>query len=401
MRIGRTLPPAAAPIGWKSLFSSISTVLKGESELDRFSAELKEYFDKRHCFLVSSGKAALTLILSALKEQYPERDEVIISAYTCYSVPSAIVRSGLKIKLCDTAADSFDFDFEQLKPLLDSKKLLCVVPTHLFGLPADVKRLKKMIDDPEVTVIEDAAQAMGGEWQGGKLGTLGDVSFFSLGRGKAFSTVEGGVILTDSDELAANLKLQMSKIPDYTHLEVFKLFLYTVILNILLHPTLFWIPKSLPFLKLGETIFDPDFKITKMSSFQAGLTKNWVEKLLVFRLVRQGNVRKLLSLLVDVEGYGLFVDKNADVPDLIRFPIEMQDERVRVEFLNVASQRGLGAAIAYPSAINGIPELVSEFRDENYFLAEKHSKLLVTLPVHLFCTKKDQKLLVSALKFTS
>lgn len=400
MRIGRTLPPAAAPIGWKSLFSGISAVFSGESELNRFLNELKGYFGKKHCFLVSSGKAALTLILSALKEQYPERDEVIIPAYTCYSVPSAIVRAGLKVKLCDTAADNFDFDFEQLKPMLKSKKLLCVVPTHLFGLPADVKHLKGMIKDPEVTVIEDAAQAMGGEWQGKKMGTLGDVSFFSLGRGKAFSTVEGGIILTDSEELAANLKQQISKVPDYTCSEVFKLFLYTVVLNILLHPAIFWIPKGLPFLKLGETTFDPDFKIKKMSSFQAGLTKNWVEKIRLFRHVRQENTKGLLSVL-DIEGFKIFVNRQADVPDLIRFPIEMQDERARIEFLDIANQRGLGAAIAYPSAINGIIELATRFGDENYPLAEKHSKLLVTLPVHLFCSKIDQKLLASVLKSTS
>ncbi len=284
--------------------------------------------------------------------------------------------------------------------MLESKNLLCVVPTHLFGLPADVKRLKDMINSPEVTVLEDAAQAMGGEWRGKKLGTLGDVSFFSLGRGKAFSTVEGGVILTDSEELAANLKMQIGKIPNYTHSETFKLFLYTVVLNLLLHPMLFWIPKSLPFLKLGETIFDPDFEIKKLSSFQAGLAKNWVDKLQSFRQVRQENTKGLLSIL-DMEGFKMFVEGQADVPDLIRFPIEMQDERERIEFLDIANQRGLGAAIAYPSAINGITELATKFGDENYPLAEKHSKLLVTLPVHLFCTKNDQKAFVSALKFTS
>ena len=256
-----------------------------------------------------------------------------------------------------------------------------------------------MISDPEVTVIEDAAQAMGGEWQGEKLGTLGDVSFFSLGRGKAFSTVEGGIILSDSDELAANLKLQISKIQDYTHLEVFKLFLYVVVLNILLHPTRFWIPKSLPFLKLGETIFDPDFKIKRMSSFQAGLAKNWIEKLHAFRQVRQKNTKGLLSVL-DIGDFKIFVERQVNVPDLIRFPVKMQDEGARIKLLDIANQRGLGAAIAYPNAINGITELASSFTDEEYPRAEKQSKLLVTLPVHLFCKENDQKSLVSVLKIT-
>ena len=400
MRIGRTLPPAAAPIGWKSLLSGISALFKGESELNRFSGELKNYFDKPHCFLVSSGKAALTLILQALRELHPDRDEVIIPAYTCYSVPSAIVRAGLKVKLCDIAADSFDFDFGQLRPLLDNKKLLCVIPTHLFGLPADVKRLKKMIDDPDVTVIEDAAQAMGGERQGQKLGTLGDVGFFSLGRGKAFSTVEGGIVLTDCDELSIYLKQKVRELPEYTCFAVFKLFLYTAALNILLHPNLFWIPKSLPFLKLGETIFDSDFQMKKMSSFQAGLTKDWVEKLRLFRQVRHTNTIGLLPIL-DVEGFNLFVERHADVPDLIRFPAEMQDDQVRTVFMDISNQRGQGIAIAYPNTINKIPELTSMFKDENYPLAEKRSKRLITFPLHPFLTRKDQQTLLLLSKFWS
>lgn len=396
MRIGRTLPPAAAPIGWKSLFSGISAVFSGESERNRFEDELKEYFGKSHCFLVSSGKAALTLILRALKEQHPERDEVLIPAYTCYSVPSAIVRAGLKVKLCDTAADSFDFDFEKLEPLLKSNKLLCVVPTHLFGLPADVKRLQGMIDDPEVTIVEDAAQAMGGEWQGEKLGILADVGFFSLGRGKAFSTVEGGIILTGDNRLAEQLEKQLEDLPDYPLLGVFKLFFYTVVLNVLLHPMLFWIPKGLPFLKLGETVFDPDFEMKKMSLFQAGLSKNWVEKIQLFRRVRQKNIRELIPLL-DVKELKQFLEQCNSIPDLIRFPVEMPDEREKEEFLDIANQRGLGVAIAYPSAINGIVELTSMFMGEKYPLAEKRSERLVTLPVHLFVTNQDQVLLVELL----
>ena len=110
MRIGRTLPPAASPIGWTYLLAGLVRLLRGQREVERFTNGLTAYFDKRHCFLVSSGKAALTLILLALKEQYPKRNEVIIPAYTCYSVPSAIVRAGLKIKPCDLAEKGFDFE---------------------------------------------------------------------------------------------------------------------------------------------------------------------------------------------------------------------------------------------------------------------------------------------------
>ena len=192
MRIGRTLPPAAAPLNWENIFWGLKEVLGNHCENGRFEKELKEYFSSRYCFLVSSGKAALTLILQALHDRHPDRDRVLIPAYTCYSVPSAITRAGLKIKLCDVEPGTFDFNFNQLRKLLEDEKVLCVVPTHLYGMPADIEKLHWALQGREIFIVEDAAQAMGAEWQGKKLGTLGDVGFFSLGRGKALSTVEGG-----------------------------------------------------------------------------------------------------------------------------------------------------------------------------------------------------------------
>src|SRR5882762_10453868 len=173
MRIGRTLPPAATPIGVREIVSGVCGIFRGRKELDRFRSELKEHFGVKHCFLVSSGKAAFTLILLTLKELFPDRDEVLIPAFTCYSVPSSVVRAGLRIRLCDLRPDSLDFDFAQLSAMLSeappsqpearlaggaressvdtrdaagssrasTKRVLAVVPTHLFGYPADVARL--------------------------------------------------------------------------------------------------------------------------------------------------------------------------------------------------------------------------------------------------------------------
>src|SRR5436853_7857991 len=118
MRIGRTLPPAATPIGAWEIVSGVCGIFRGQKELDRFRSELKEHFGVKHCFLVSSGKAAFTLILLALKELSPDRDEVLIPAFTCTSVPSSVVRAGLRIRLCDLSPDSLDFDLPQLAGLL-------------------------------------------------------------------------------------------------------------------------------------------------------------------------------------------------------------------------------------------------------------------------------------------
>ena len=234
MQIGRTLPPAAAPIGLRNLVSGIRGNLAGQRELERFQSELRAYFGVKHCFLVSSGKAAFTLILQALKQLSPDRDEVLVPAFTCYSVPASVARASLRIRLCDLNPGRLDFDFTQLSEMLLQRKggrqtggissgggpqafvvpepesaeasknrILAVVPTHLFGIPADVPRLRKLVKGSGIAIVEDAAQAMGEEIGDGKAGTLGDVSFFSLARGKAFSVVEGGVILTDRNDLGS------------------------------------------------------------------------------------------------------------------------------------------------------------------------------------------------------
>lgn len=409
MRIGRTLPPAAAPIGIRDLVSGIRGVFHGEIEIDRFRSELTEYFGMKHCFLVSAGKAALTLILRALRELYPDRDEVLTQAFTCYSVPSSIVRAGLKVRLCDMQVDGLDFDFAQLSAILAgrdrsdvadgpsvtavnaggvSRRILAAISTHLYGVPADVPRLRSLIGDPGVTIIEDAAQAMGESCGGQRLGTLGDVSFFSLGRGKAFSTVEGGIILTNRDDIAAKLRHAVSDLPRYSSWEVLALFFKAVALSLFLHPLLFWIPRCLPFLRLGETLFQRQFPVLKMSSFQAGLARNWRSKLPILQGGRKKNVNRWLAVLEKLAIHGWPIH-DARGLGLVRFPMIVNDVYTKESLLRESTRRGLGIMPVYPDSIDGISELQGHIGALGCPAAKRCANGLVTLPTHDYLTEKD------------
>ncbi|MGI0034442.1 MAG: DegT/DnrJ/EryC1/StrS family aminotransferase [Nitrososphaera sp.] len=420
MRIGRTLPPAAAPIGIREMVSGFRGIVRGQEELDRFRAELKDLFGVRHCFLVSSGKVAFTLILLALKDLFPGRDTVLIPAFTCYSVPSSIVRAALKIRLCDLHPNTLDFDFAQLSALLSkpsptlgadtscypaikvsqcetsstfdtrnsATRLLAVVPTHLFGIPADVPRLRRLAHDPDVTVVEDAAQAMGEAWDGRKLGTLGDVSFFSLGRGKAFSTVEGGVILTDRDDIAEKLERHVADLLCYSLGELLNLVLKAVVLTLFLRPLLFWIPRSMPFLKMGETLFEPHFPMRKMSSFQAGLTRNWRARLQKFLERRKKNVDRWIVVLRTQGFHGLGF-QNCPELGLIRFPIRLTKLETRRFLLKESEKKGLGIMPVYPNTIAGIQGLKGFVGAQAFPVAETCARGLVTLPTHNYLTQRD------------
>jgi len=366
-------------------------IMQGETARRKFEAELRAEFGCRHCFLTSSGKAAFTMILRALKERFPERIEVIVPSFTCYSVPSAIVRAGLHITIWDVCPDTLDFDYKRLPSSLQGGRTgvpLCVVPTHLFGIPTDLERLRKTLGDRDIAIIEDAAQAMGGEWRGKKLGTLGDAGFFSLGRGKALSTGEGGVIVTDDPRIGSQLQKQFDRLSDYGIVDLLKLISVLLTMCLFLRPSFFWLPKMLPFLKLGDTLFDPDFKMRKMHPFQARLARGWRQKLTQFQRIRSANTRRWVEFFQD-RGEQVLPD-NGDRPlPLIRFPLTVNDREKRSRVLNECSRAGLGVMPSYPESIAKLGIDGFDPQKEGFSGGQKLADTLITLPVHPLLSSRD------------
>jgi perosamine synthetase len=89
MKIQRSLPPTAAPLDPIDLWNGFKGFFSGAHSLEQFEEDMKHYFGVKKVFLVSSGKSALFIILRALRNLAPDKNEVIIPAYTCFSVPSA------------------------------------------------------------------------------------------------------------------------------------------------------------------------------------------------------------------------------------------------------------------------------------------------------------------------
>jgi dTDP-4-amino-4,6-dideoxygalactose transaminase len=398
-RVARTLPPAAAPIPLKTILSALpNVVFNAEPSGEAFENEIKEYFGSRYCFLLSSGKAALVLILAALKELYPDRDEVLIPAFTCYSVPAAIKKAGLRIKLCDLAPASLDFDHDQLRAVITTnrkrKKLLCVLATHLFGCAADISGIQKIVG-PDIPVVEDAAQAMGAEFEGRKLGTSADVGFFSLGRGKALSTGEGGIIITSQKDLAGKIAVLLEKLPFYNRTELLLLLVTTLLTNILQKPFLFWLPKSIPYLKLGKTYFDQDFTLKKFSSLQRKLACQWQVRLSLHRQTRNINGQFWTEYLRD---RFQFLCRENLFCNLIRMPLLAPSPESRKRIIEVSERKGLGIMPGYPTTINKIPEIAGDFAGCQFPRAHDLCERLFTIPVHELLNDQDNERILSFLR---
>ena len=374
--------------GWK----------RGKEEIENIEQSLKEFFSIQHVYLVSSGKAALCLILESLKKLHPDRDTILIPAYICYSVPSAIKRAGLKVTLCDIDIKTLDYDFEMLESIAGKKhgcisdRILGIVSPHLFGLQSDVKRIKSFVSE-DVFLIEDAAQSLGNYFLSNELNLQGDITFFSLGRGKAISSVEGGIILCKNSEYAAVIEDEVNQLKCYSFFEQMILFFYSIAIIILLNPNLFWVPKAMPFLKLGHTDYNVNFKVKKISAFQVGLLKQWKYKLKKMVLKRQINIGRLNKLFFSapISKQVILYTKPFGSPwPLLRFPVFLKSFRDKERILALSEKNGLGIMPTYPDIIANIPELSNEFEKKClYESSENAVKKIITFPVHQYVSEKD------------
>ena len=182
MRMQRYLAPTAAPVSLVDFWRAIFSLFQAQPYRMPLETEIKRHFGVGHVFLLSSGKAALATIVEAFATMSARR-KVVIPAYICYSVPSAIVRAGGEIVLCDVDPHTLDFDFDQLQRIVDSETL-CIVSPHLLGQTADIRRTKAIAKPFGVPVIEDAAQAMGRKTTDSWVGTMRGACFFSLGQAR-------------------------------------------------------------------------------------------------------------------------------------------------------------------------------------------------------------------------
>jgi dTDP-4-amino-4,6-dideoxygalactose transaminase len=343
---------------------------------------LRRYFGTRHVFLVSSGKAALTLTLNALKAA-STRTDVVIPAYTCFSIPGAVLSAGLRPVLCDIDPSTFDFDHEQLERTL-TDNTLCVVAHHLFGIPSNIERVRSLCRERGIAVIEDAAQAMGVESEGRKLGTLGDVGLFSLGRGKNITCGSGGIVITGSDRIAGEIRRQWPTLESPPAAEVLADFAKLVVMAIFIRPRLYWLPAALPFLQLGRTFFPREVFVKRLSGMQAGLLHNWQRRL------RQSNQRRSETAASVSRELSIDLPPGPSHPYL-RLPILAPTPQGRDRIHSLAQRRGLGVSLAYPTPINEIPEISRMFDGQRYPAARRVSECILTIPTHHWLSENDTR----------
>jgi dTDP-4-amino-4,6-dideoxygalactose transaminase len=383
----RTLPPSGVPITFFDICAGLVGAIRGSATLERFRADICTYFGVRHCFLLSSGRAALSLLLTALHQANPERNEVVVPAYTSFSVPSAVVNAGLRVALYDLQTQTLSPDLDSLERVL-TDRTLCIVVCHLYGYPCDMEAVRALAVRKGIPVVDDAAQAMGATFKGKFVGTLGAAGLFSLSRGKNISTVDGGIIVTDSDGLADLLSRVALQPTGF--IGSLLLLIKAVLLSLMLRPRLYWLPARLPFLKLGASVYAPDFPLQCFTPFQSGIGRRMLSRLTRITTDRINNAAAVISGCVPARKELFVQPVEGATPVFLRLPVIVSAGPPQPDPV-------LGIVKSYPAPLNEIEDLQAQLVNDSGFPGAKFlAEHLLTLPTHEFVTAADIAKIVAA-----
>lgn len=168
-----------------------------------FERKWADYCGMKHGISVCNGTIALELAVEIL--DFPEGSEIILPAFTIISCAQAITKTGCVPVVVDCDPDTWCMDVSRVEAAI-TPKTRAIMPVHIYGHAVDMDPLINLAGKYNLKIIEDAAEVHGAEYKRKKCGGFGDVSCFSFFANKIITTGEGGMILTNSDELAEKLQ---------------------------------------------------------------------------------------------------------------------------------------------------------------------------------------------------
>lgn len=358
--------PIAKPIIGEEEIENVVEVLKSGMiaqgpKVMEFEEKFANWIGAKYGIATNSGTSALHVALLACG--IGEGDEVITTPFTFIASGNAIVYTGATPVFADIDLDTYTIDPDSIEDLI-TDKTKAILPVQLYGQAADMDKIREIAEKHDLKIIEDAAQAHGAEYNGEKVGTLGDMACFSFYPTKNMTTSEGGMITTNDEELAK--KAQMFRAHGarerYHHDEI-----------------------------------GYNFRMTDIAAAIGLAQLNVIDE---FNNKRISNANYLNEQLKDVEG--IVTPKSPDnykhVYHQYTILVEKGNRDDWVEFL---TNKGIGTGIHYPIPLYNQPIYKKLGIEGDCPLAEKAADNVISLPVHPSLTKEDLDLVVDAVKEAS
>jgi perosamine synthetase len=203
------IPIAEPSLGKEELNNVIEAVKSGWISskgdfIEEFERNFSSYCDRKYGVATSNGTVALHLALKALG--IGKDDEVIIPDLTFVAVANTVTYCNAKPVFVDSHPNYWCIDPEKIEEKI-TPRTKAIIPVHLYGHPCDMDAILDIAEEHNLYVVEDAAEAHGAEYNGKKVGSFGDVSCFSFYGNKIITTGEGGMCLTNNEELAEKMRI--------------------------------------------------------------------------------------------------------------------------------------------------------------------------------------------------
>ncbi len=166
---------------------------------EEFESLIADYVGAKHAVAVSSGTAALHLIVRALG--IGRGDEVLVPSFTFVASANVVLYEGATPVFVDIEPDTYNLNPEDLKRKI-THRTKAIMVVDVFGHPAGWDEILRIAEEHNLKVIDDSCEALGAEYKGKKLGQFGDAAAFAFYPNKQMTTGEGGVIVTENPEIA-------------------------------------------------------------------------------------------------------------------------------------------------------------------------------------------------------
>jgi perosamine synthetase len=318
----------------------------------RFEKNFAEFAGVKHAVAVNTGTAALhsAVVAGGVKQG----DEVILPSFTFVATAEAVVMAGGKPVFTDIDPETYHLSSDEIEKNV-TKNTKAIVPVDLYGLPVDIKPIRKIAAEHDLAVVEDAAQAHGATYAGKPAGVFADAACWSLYASKNMTTGEGGVVTTDSDAMAEILRLIR------THGEKAK---YASLM-------------------LGYNY--------RMSEIQAAIGVVQLEKLSSFVAKRRANAQRLTELLAKTGRLQLPKETKGRQHSWYLYTVRLKDGKLseRDKILEELKKKGIGAEAYYVHPVHTMPYYRETFGERKLPETEKAAQQVFSLPVHPGVTEEQ------------
>lgn len=340
-----------------------------------FENDIKNYIGCKHSIAVNSCTAALHL--SLLCNGISKGDEVISTSMTFAATINVIEHVGAKPVFVDIEEDSYNIDAEKIQDAITSRTK-AIIPVHFAGLPCQIDEIYKIAEENNIIVIEDAAHAVGAEFNSKKIGSNGNPTCFSFYPTKNITSIEGGMVCLNNDKISEDIKIYSNHGQDKSAWQRFE--------------------------KGSKKTYDiiyPGFKYN-MSDINAAIAIHQLKKIDQIINTRTNFAKIYFDAFENFDLIELPPNKKDRKNVWHLFPILLNLEKLNLsnlEFINAMDKEGIGTGVHY-KAIHEQPFYAKKYRYAKGSLkrTEYVSERTVSLPLQTSMNEEDLKDVIISVK---